>query len=115
MYSSNRNDCLQYILDSFKIAVKREPLPDGWQHQRNFLVEGIIKNISKIPKIHSIILNQKFLKKGDVVLMKFRGKYIHHLAKYIGENHIEHNLPGRGVCKDLLHKRFFVFGVRIWE
>lgn len=111
-------DCVQYVLDKLQWQIKKEPLPDGWQHHKNFLIENVCKLITKkiiTAKIHKIIFNIEYLLPNDIVFMKYTGRFIHHLAIYIGNQHIEHCLPMRGICKDLLHKKAFRFGVRIWE
>ena len=116
-YSLNRKDCVQFILDTLHIHYNKTELPANWYHERNLLIEDTINLVhAGLPfRIHKIIFSPQSLLAGDIVFMRFRGKYIHHLARYIGNRHIEHCMPNKGVCTDLLRERFFVFGVRIWE
>lgn len=118
MYSNNRFDCLQYILDQIHLQIKRPALPERWFYEKNYLIEGTAKMASEptLPlKIKAIILSITKLQPGDILFLKYQGKFIHHLAKYIGNGHIEHCMPLRGICRDLLHKKVFVFGVRLWH
>lgn len=114
-YSANRNDCVQFILDSLHLEYKKTELPANWYHEKNLLIEDTIKLINNgLPfRIAQIIFSPQSLLDGDIIFMRFRGKFVHHLAKYIGNKHIEHCMPNRGICKDFLRERFFVFGVRI--
>ena len=117
-YSLNRQDCVQFILDTFHLQYPKTELPANWYHEKNILIEDTVKLVRNgLPfRIDKVIFSPKSLIAGDIVFMRFRGKYVHHLAKYIGNNHVEHCMPNRGLCKDLLRDRFFVFGVRpLWE
>ncbi len=117
MYSSNRYDCLQYILDYLNLEINRQKLPDKWFHQHNSLVKdaaALVSNPKGKLQIRAVVLRMEKLKPGDIVFMRFQGKFAHHLARFIGHGHIEHCMPLRGVCKQLLSKKTFLFGVRLW-
>lgn len=117
-YSSNRMDCAQYILNKLQLQIQRIALPNGWFHQQNCLIENIAKIIItgelKI-RVKKIIFNIEKLQNNDIVFMKYHGKFAHHLARYIGEQHIEHCMPLVGICKDKLRAKLFLFGVRLWD
>lgn len=117
-YSSNRMDCAQYVLNELKIHIQRTALPNGWFHQKNCLIENIANLIMtgelKI-KVKSFIFRPDKLQSNDIVFMKYHGKFAHHLARYIGDDHIEHCMPLVGICKDKLRTKLFLFGVRLWH
>lgn len=117
-YSANRHDCLGFVLDRLGLSVEREALPLGWWHNSNNLINSLCRKLYageiKV-RIKKFIFNYDDLESGDVLFMRLRGRYIHHMAIYVGNDHIEHNLPERGITKDHLRKgnKMFIFGVRL--
>ena len=106
------------MLDFLDIKLEKKALPAGWFHTKNLLIENLIEAIrcgEFSIKVRSFIFNKEKLQKNDIVFMKYHGKFAHHVAIYEGENHVIHCMPLRGVCRDLLRDKLFVFGVRIWE
>ena len=117
-YSMNRYDCVGFILEELGIKVKRELLPETWWNKDNRLIETLIKYIleGKInKKIEKFILNPTQLLPGDIMFMRLRGKFIHHMGIMSEDGHFFHNTPARGVTKDYLRKGsgIFKFAIRL--
>lgn len=121
VYSANKYDCVGFVLEKLGLDVsQRKILPQGWWYSENCLIKNIseLLNDGKLRniRIKSFILKQELLVPGDIVFLRLRGKFTHHIGIMIENGHIEHNLPGRGVTKDFLrpNSNFFRFGVRLW-